>query len=314
MMYEPSSGMTNSTIALLEEPSRTVGMPRNWLLGLPSIHTRSKIVPTTWKLDVLLGPTLSTWSLTRSPALAGSGRLHAVVHAVEDDVGGLCRTHAVAVEHVQRGAVDLALARVELGIELALDDHVLTIRLGREAGARFHDDGAVHSRRDVLENHRRSAVVHEDAGVVEGELELDGLARRDGAIFVLRRHHGRVEVHRVHHRCGRHAHTGHGLVAAVRHLEADLVADACADRWSRHLVAEGPGGEFHARRDLDDLVGRIEADLLHRSRIERLQRRRHGQRVAGGEGAPLPRGGDPCRRRLWVQSRRVVWIGRCRLV
>src|SRR5439155_9097615 len=112
MMYEPSSGMTNSTIALLEEPSRTVGMPRNWLLGLPSIHTRSKIVPTTWKLDVLLGPTLSTWSLTRSPALAGSGRLHAVVHAVEDDVGGLCRTHAVAVEHVQRGAVDLALARV----------------------------------------------------------------------------------------------------------------------------------------------------------------------------------------------------------
>jgi hypothetical protein len=46
----------NSTMALFEEPSSTVCMPGNWLSGLPSIHTRSKIVPTTWKLEVLLGP------------------------------------------------------------------------------------------------------------------------------------------------------------------------------------------------------------------------------------------------------------------
>jgi len=29
-------------------------MPRIWLSGLPSSQTRSKIVPTTWKLEVLL--------------------------------------------------------------------------------------------------------------------------------------------------------------------------------------------------------------------------------------------------------------------
>ena len=105
---------------------------------------------------------------------------------------------------------------------------------------------------------------------------------------------------------------GTRLVAAIRHREADLVADASADRWSRHLVAEGPPAEFHARRDLDDLVGRVQADLLHGRRIERLQRRRHGQRVAGGEGARLPRGGDPGRRRLEVHRGRVVRIGRGR--
>ena len=60
-------------MALFEEPSSTVCMPRIWLSGLPSIHTRSKIVPTTWKLEVLLGPTLSTNRRTRSPGFAGSG-------------------------------------------------------------------------------------------------------------------------------------------------------------------------------------------------------------------------------------------------
>jgi hypothetical protein len=43
------------------------------------------------------------------------------------------------------------------------------------------------------------------------------------------------------------------------------------------------------------LVGHVQADLLHRGRIERLQRRRHGQRGAGSEGADMPRGGDPGR-------------------
>src|SRR4029453_6432809 len=126
------------------------------------------------------------------------------------------------------------------GIELALNDHVFAVHLGGEAGARFDDDGAVHSRGDVLQYHRRPAVIHEDAGVVEDELKLDGLPWRDRAVLVLRRHHGRVEVHRVHHRRCRHAHAGHGLVATIRHREADLVAHAGTDRWSWHLVAEGP--------------------------------------------------------------------------
>ena len=162
-----------------------------------------------------------------------------------------------------------------------------------------------------FEHHRRPAVVHEDAGVVEGELELNGLSRRDRAILVLRRHHGRVEVHRVHHRRGRHVHTGHALVAAICHLEADRVADTRTDCRSRHLVAEGPGAEFHARHDLDNFVGHVQADLLHGRRIERLQRRRHGQRGAGGKGAGLPSsGGDPGRRRREVHRGRVVRIGR----
>src|SRR5438477_10628241 len=98
------------------------------------------------------------------------------------------------------------------------------------------------------QDHRRTAVIHEDARVVQRELELDSLPRRDGSVLVLRRHHGRVEIHRMHHRRRRHAYAGYGLVAAIRHREADLVADAGADRWSRHLIAEGPAGELHARR------------------------------------------------------------------
>src|SRR5205823_10885854 len=58
----------------------------------------------------------------QSQPLAGFGskRLsyHAVVHAVEDSVGRLRSAQPVAVEHVQRGTVDLALARIGLGIEL----------------------------------------------------------------------------------------------------------------------------------------------------------------------------------------------------
>ena len=162
----------------------------------------------------------------------------------------------------------------------------------------------------MLQNHRGPAVVHEDAGVIEGEFELDGLARRDRAILVL----GDTMAAWKSIECIIGAavtlHAGHGLVAAIRHREADLVADAGADRWSRHLVAEGPATEFHARRDLDDLMGRVQADILHGRRIERPQRRRHGQRGAGGKGARLPRGGDPGRRRLEVHRGRVVRIGR----
>lgn len=42
-----SCGIMNSTMALFEEPRKTVCMPRSWLSGLPSIQTRSKMVPTT---------------------------------------------------------------------------------------------------------------------------------------------------------------------------------------------------------------------------------------------------------------------------
>jgi hypothetical protein len=54
---------------------------------------------------------------------------------------------------------------------------------------------------------------------------------------------------------------------------------------ARALIAEGPGAEFHARRDLDDLVRGVEADRLYRRGIERLQLRARAQRLAFGEGA-----------------------------
>jgi hypothetical protein len=74
----------NSTMALLLEPSSTVCIPRNWLSGLPSNQTRSKIVPTMWKLEVLLGPHVEH---EHAHALAGLRRQrlphHDVVGAVE---------------------------------------------------------------------------------------------------------------------------------------------------------------------------------------------------------------------------------------
>jgi hypothetical protein len=101
-------------------------------------------------------------------------------------------------------------------------------------------------------------VVHEHARIIEDELELDRLARRDGAVLVLRRHHHGVEVHRVHHRRRRQSRRARGvvavrrsgspragvelqradrLVAAVGHHELGAIAHARADRRSGHLVA-----------------------------------------------------------------------------
>src|SRR6185436_11367540 len=111
-------------------------------------------------------------------------------------------------------------------IELALDDCVLAVYLGGIAAARLHDHHAVHTRCDMFEHHRRAAVIHEHAGIIRGELEADGLSRRDGAVLVLRRHHRRMKVHRMHHRRGRYLHAGHRLVGAVGHRELDAVAHA----------------------------------------------------------------------------------------
>ncbi len=189
---------------------------------------------------------------------------HAVVRPVEYGMGRLRRSQPVAVEHVERRPADLPLLRVWLRVELALHDHVFAIDPGGIAAARLDHHRPVHARGDVLENHRRAAVIHEDARIIERELELDRLARRDRSVLVLGRDHRRVEIHRMHHRRGGELHAGHGLVAAVGHAELDPVSDPRAHRRPRYLVTESPGAEFHPRCDLDDLVRGIEAHFLHR--------------------------------------------------
>src|SRR5581483_11035326 len=202
----------------------------------------------------------------------------------------------------------------ELGVELALDDDVLAVCFRRVAVARLDDHGAVHARGDVLEDHGRAAVVHEHARVVQRELELDRLAGRDGAVLVLRRDHRGMEVHRMHHRRGGHPHAGHRLVAAVRHREADLVADARVHGRARHLVAEGPGAVLHARGDLDDLVRVVEPDGLHGVRVERLQFGPEAERGAFGEGAGVALVRDLGRLGLEVHLREVVGVLLLRLL
>src|SRR5581483_12527522 len=50
-----------------------------------------------------------------------------VVAAVEHGVGRRLGAYAITIEHVERHTIDLALLRVELGVELALDDRVLAV-------------------------------------------------------------------------------------------------------------------------------------------------------------------------------------------
>ena len=204
-----------------------------------------------------------------------------VVHAVEHRVRGLRGAQPLGVEHVERRPIDLAIAGVHLGIELALHDGVLAIDLRRVTLPRLDDHHSVHARGDVLEDHRRAAVVHEDAGIVERELELDRLPGRDRAVFVLRRDHRRVKIHRMHHRRLGHAQRRHGLVAPVGHREADPVAHARTDRRTGNLVAKGPCAVFEARCNFYDLVRRIEAHFLDLGGIESVQSRTRAERRPG---------------------------------
>ena len=196
---------------------------------------------------------------------------HAVVAAVENGVIGLRGFKFLTVQHVERGTVHLAAVRIGFDVKLALNNDVLAIGLGWIALTRLHNHGAVHARGNVFQNHRRAAVVHEHARVVERELELDRLARRDGPVFVLRRHHGRMKIHRMHHRCGRQRHAGDSFVAAVGHAEADFVAHPCAYRRPWHLITKSPGTELHTGCDLDDLVGSVELHQLERCRVQRFE-------------------------------------------
>jgi hypothetical protein len=99
-----------------------------------------------------------------------------------------------------------------------------------------------------------------------------------------------MEVHRVHHRRRRNLHAGDRLVAAIGHRELDAIADARADHGPGNLIPEGPRAELHPRRDFDDLVRRVEPDFLDGVRHERLHRRVHAERAAGGERPRVPLG------------------------
>ena len=216
---------------------------------------------------------------------------HAVVDAVEHRVIGLRRAQALGVEHIQRRATHLAPRGVGLDVKLTLHHQVLAVRLGRVALARLDDERAVHARCDVLQNHRRTAVVHEDAGVVELEIELNRLPRGDGAVLVLRRHHGGMEVHGMHHGRGHHHQAaGHGLVAAVGHAEVNRVPHPRADGGAGHLVAKSPGAELHARCELNDFVGGIELHPLDRAGVQQLELGHQVQRSALRKRARIPHG------------------------
>ena len=225
-------------------------------------------MPTTWKLDVLDGPTLSTNRRTRSPGFAGSGLVdHAVVAAVEHRVGRRLGAHAFAIEHVKRLAVDLALLRIELGVELALHHRVFAIDLGRIAVARLDDHHAVHARRDMLEHHRRAAVIHEDArdswrvnsklivcpGAIERYLSCGETIAAWKSIECI---------------IGAAITCKPGTGSSLRLVIENLMRSPTRARTdgSRNLVAEGPGAELHARRDFDDLVRRVESNFLDLAR------------------------------------------------
>ena len=264
-------------------------MPRNWLSGFPSNQTRSRIVPDDVKAR---GPARTDVEHEQPHTLTGLRgeriRHHAIVHAVEHRVRGMRGAQPLGVEHVKRRPVDLAIARIHLGIELALHDRVFAIDPGRVALPRLDDHHPVHARCNVLEDHRRAAVVHEDAGIVERELELDRLSGCDRAVLVLRRDHRRMEIHRMHHRRLGHAQCRHRLVASVGHREADPVAHTCADRRAGNLVTKSPRAVLQPRRYFYDLVRGIEAHFLGLRGVESIQRRARAERRTGCERSAVP--------------------------
>ena len=131
------------------------------------------------------------------------------------------------------------------------------VHLGGIAFFGFDDDSAIHARGNVLQDHGRTAVVHKDAGVIDGEFKLDRLAWRNGAVLVLRRHHGGMEVHGMHHGRHHHRHGGQGFIAAVGHAEVDFVAHPRPYRRAGHLVAKSPGTELHAGCDFNQFMAGI---------------------------------------------------------
>ena len=60
-----------------------------------------------------------------------------------------------------------------------------------------------------------------------------------------------------------HDHLYYEETAGGHSNDADPVANARTDRRPRHLVSERPRAEPDARRNLDNLVDRVETDLRH---------------------------------------------------
>jgi hypothetical protein len=128
----------NSTIAAFDEPSSTVCMPRIWLSGLPfepdAVEDRADDV----EARGLARPDVEDEEPHPLARLGGERILHhAVVRAVEHRMGRLRVAQAVGVEDVDAA---LRTLRRRLGVELALDDDVFAVGLGRIAVPRLDDD------------------------------------------------------------------------------------------------------------------------------------------------------------------------------
>jgi hypothetical protein len=101
MMYEPSSGITNSTVALLEDPSKVVCIAPELIVQVTLDAHAVEDRPDDMEARRFARANVEH---VEPHALAGPRRQglphHAVVHAIEDGVGGLRGAQASPVEHV----------------------------------------------------------------------------------------------------------------------------------------------------------------------------------------------------------------------
>ena len=161
------------------------------------------------------------------------------------------------------GGVDLVRA-VEVGVEpVHHHDHLVRV-LAPVRGV--HDEGAVEALGDVLGQRADVAVVQVQAGGQRVELVDRALAgldlpRADPGHAV---HLGRVdavEVDRVRVR------------GAVVERDPQPLALAAAQRRAWDAPVVGPGGELHARHDLDLLVDRVQLPLAQHAAARQPARR-----------------------------------------
>ena len=165
------------------------------------------------------------------------------------------------------------LAECAVGIDLALHHIVLAVDR-RQAALRLDQDQPVHAVGDVMGDHGRRTVIHEQARGQRLEPETLLLARIGlGGGSAAAGTGGRVEVDRVQHR------------AAVGVLQVDLdrVADAHAQHRARHLAVEGPVAERRALCEPRLELDRDEVDP-HRLRPAIADRRRHLVRLLRNVG------------------------------
>lgn len=131
-------------------------------------------------------------------------------------------------------------------VELMLDEDILAVGFFRPASFRLDDDRAVHPIDEVQEDGRRTAVIHENAGVFGRPREFMLLTRIDGLIVFIPREQRGVKVDAVRHHAG-----------IVDHGEVYGFAFHDVDGWPRPAAIERP--EFIGRigRDLFDDMRRV---------------------------------------------------------